>query len=103
MITVSVLYPNAEGKSFDMAYYCDTHIPMVKAKLGRACKAVRVERGISGPQSGSRPSFVTIAHLSFDSVRSFEVAFGPHAAAIMSDIQNYTDIEPVIQISEVMP
>jgi hypothetical protein len=25
----------------------------------------------------------------------------PHAAAIMGDVPNYTDIEPVIQISEV--
>jgi len=28
--------------------------------------------------------------------------FGPHAQEIMSDIPNYTDIAPVIQISEVV-
>ncbi len=27
--------------------------------------------------------------------------FGPHAQAIMADIPNYTDIQPVIQISDV--
>ena len=30
MIKVTVLYENTEGKKFDMAYYCDKHIPMLK-------------------------------------------------------------------------
>jgi hypothetical protein len=30
------------------------------------------------------------------------VAFGPHANEIRSDIKNYTDIAPVMQISEVV-
>jgi len=33
MIKVSVFYPNTEGKKFDMAYYCNKHIPMVQQKL----------------------------------------------------------------------
>jgi uncharacterized protein (TIGR02118 family) len=42
-----------------------------------------------------------MGHLYFDSVEAFQAAFGPHAPAIMADIPNYTDIQPVIQISEV--
>ena len=38
----------------------------------------------------------------FDSVESFQGTFGPHTGAIMSDIPNYTDIMPTIQISEVV-
>jgi hypothetical protein len=30
MIKVSVLYPNSEGKKFDMGYYCSKHMPMVQ-------------------------------------------------------------------------
>ena len=101
MIKVSVLYPNTEGKKFDMAYYCDKHIPMVKQKLGAACKRIEVDQGLGGAQPGSRPSFAAMAHLSFDSVDAFQGAFGPHAEAIMGDIPNYTDIEPSIQINEV--
>jgi uncharacterized protein (TIGR02118 family) len=41
-------------------------------------------------------------HLLFDSLEAFQGAFGPHAEAIMGDIPNYTDLEPVIQISEVI-
>jgi len=34
MIKVSVLYPNGEGKKFDMDYYFNQHVPMVGGLLG---------------------------------------------------------------------
>ena len=101
MIKVSVLYPNTERSKFDMSYYCDSHIPMVQEKLGKACKGVAVEQGVSGATPGSPPAFVAMGHLYFDSMADFQSAFGPHANAIMADIPNYTDIQPTIQMSEV--
>ena len=41
------------------------------------------------------------AHFIFDSVGAFVEAFQPHAAIFQGDIKNYTDVEPVYQISEV--
>lgn len=101
MIKVSVLYPNADGKKFDTAYYFTKHIPMVKQKLGAACKRVEIDQGMDGAQPGSKPAFIAMAHMTFDSVDAFQKAFGPHSAAIMGDIPNYTDIQPVVQVSEV--
>ena len=101
MIKVSVLYPNEEGKKFDMDYYCNSHIPMVQQKLGAAVKGGAVDQGLSGAQPGSPATYVAMAHLLFDSVEAFQSAFGPHAEAIMADVPNYTDIQPVFQISEV--
>jgi len=101
MIKVSVFYPYEEGKRFDMDYYCNKHIPMVQQKLGASCKGVAVEQGISGASPGSTPTFVAMGHLYFDSVEEFQASFGPHAPTIMADIPNYTDVQPVIQISEV--
>lgn len=101
MIRVSVVYQNAEGKKFDMSYYCTKHMPMVKQKLGPACKRVDIDQGMGGPQPGSKPAFVAMAHLTFDSVDAFQKAFAPHSDAIMGDVPNYTDIQPVIQINEV--
>lgn len=43
MIKLCVLYPNGEGKTFDMDYYREKHIPMVAGLLGDACKAASVE------------------------------------------------------------
>lgn len=101
MIKVSVLYENAEGKNFDMAYYCEKHIPMVKQKLGPACRRLEVEQGLGGAQPGSKPRFVAMANFVFDSVEAFQNAFAPHADSIMGDIPNYTNIQPHIQVNEV--
>jgi len=101
MIKVSVFYPNNEGSSFDMDYYCNTHIPLVQKKLGAILKGVSVEQGVSGSEPGSRATYVAMGHLLFESVDAFQSAFEPHAEAIMGDIPNYTEIQPTIQISEV--
>jgi uncharacterized protein (TIGR02118 family) len=101
MIKVSVFYPDREGGKFDMNYYCETHMPMVREKLGAACKGAAVEQGVASATPGSRPSFIAMGHLYFDSMEAFQTTFGPHAEAIMADIPNYTDIQPTIQISEV--
>ena len=43
-----------------------------------------------------------MCHIHCDSVAAFQAGFGPHAKAIMADIPNYTDLSPVMQISEVV-
>lgn len=45
---------------------------------------------------------VAMGHLYFDSVEDFQDAFGPNAEKIMGDIPNFTNSEPVVQISEVV-
>jgi uncharacterized protein (TIGR02118 family) len=101
MIKVSVLYPNEEGKTFDMEYYLGTHIPMVLQLLGDACKKGAAEQGIAGGSRGSVPTYTAMGHMYFENLEDFNSAFGPHANEIMGDIPNYTNILPVIQISEV--
>lgn len=101
MIKVSVLYPWSIDGKFDMAYYIDKHIPLVRQKLGAACKGVAVEHGLTGGAPGEPPAYTAMGHLLFDSVEAFEATFAPHAKAILDDVSNYTTIQPVIQISDV--
>jgi uncharacterized protein (TIGR02118 family) len=101
MVKVNVMYPNREVAKFDMAYYCNRHIPMVRQLLGSALKGVSVEQGISGKEPGSPAPYVAMGHLLFDSLEVFQASFGPHAQAIMEDIPNYTNSEPIVQIGEV--
>jgi uncharacterized protein (TIGR02118 family) len=101
MIKVSVLYPNRGDAKFDMDYYVTKHMPMVRQKLAPACKGVAAEQGIAGGAPGTPPAFVAMGHLLFDSADAFQKAMAPHAAEIMGDIPNYTNIQPVIQISDV--
>lgn len=101
MIKVSVLYPNQEGGTFDMAYYCNSHIPMVRRLLGPALKGVAVEGGIGGITPGSPAPYLAMGHLLFDSLEAFQKAFEAHAPTLMADVPNYTNTQPVIQISEI--
>ena len=101
MIKVSVLYPNSEGSTFDMDYYLDKHMPMVRDKLGAALRGQNVEQGLGGPTPGSPATYSAMGHLLFDSVDDFASAFAPHVEAIMGDIPNYTNVSPVIQVSGV--
>jgi len=101
MIKVSVFYPNDDDARFDMEYYRDRHIPMVRTKFGKACRGVAVDHGLAGAAPGSRPAFVAMGHLYFDSVEGFQATFGQHASEIVQDIPNYTNVQPIIQISEV--
>jgi uncharacterized protein (TIGR02118 family) len=101
MIKVSILYPNNEGSTFDMDYYCNTHIPMTEEKLGAAVKGVMIEQGLSGGAPNSQPTYIAAGHLFCDSLEAFQEAFAPHAETLMADIPNYTNVRPIVQISEV--
>ena len=101
MIKVTVLYPNNAGTKFDMAYYTTKHMPMVQKKCGAACGSIAADLGIAGGEPGSKPAYIAIGYLTFESVEAFQKAFGPHAGEILADIPNYTNAQPVIQISEI--
>lgn len=101
MIRVSVFHENKEGKRFDLTYYLTEHIPMVKRKLGGACKRLEVDEGLSAGQPGSKPPFLVMTHIFFDSVEAFRAAYAPNAAWVAEDRKNYTDEPPLLQISEV--
>ncbi|WP_242203579.1 EthD family reductase [Aestuariivivens insulae] len=101
-IKVSVLYPNETGKTFNMDYYCNKHVPMVGGLLGDALIGATIEQGVSGGAPDTTAPYIAMGNIYFESIDSFQNSFGAHADKIMADIPNYTNIEPVIQISEVL-
>ena len=102
MIKVSVMYPNKTGARFDHEYYRDKHMPLVKARMGDHCKYYTVDRGLAGGGPDEPATYVGMCHIFCDSVENFQQGFGPHASEILADIPKYTDLTPVIQISEVV-
>jgi len=102
MIKVSVMYPHKPNARFDHAYYRDKHMPLVKARLGAACRFYTVDKGLAGGSPGDAPTYVAMCHIHCDSVEAFQAAFAPHAKEILGDIPNYTDLAPVMQVSEVV-
>jgi uncharacterized protein (TIGR02118 family) len=102
MIKVSVMYPNNPGARFDHAYYRDTHMPLVKARMGANCKYYTVDKGIAGGVPGAPATYVAMCHIFCDSLETFQAGFGPHTKEILADIPHYTDLQPIMQISEVV-
>lgn len=102
MIKVSVMYPNTPGARFDHDYYRDKHMPLLKNRMGDSCKYYTIDKGLGGGAPGAPPTYVAMCHFYCESVAAFQEGFGPHAQEILGDIPNYTDLKPVIQISDVV-
>lgn len=56
---------------------------------------------MSGEEPGSSPPYIAMGHLLFESVQAFQSSFGKHADQIVADVPNYTNAQPVLQLSEV--
>lgn len=104
MINISILYPNQTGIHFDFKYYVEVHMPRLIHLLNAhpGFKGISTERGISSVTSDSPPNYIALCHLQFTTVDTFLEAFLPNAPELQSDIPNYTNAEPVIQINEIL-
>ena len=100
MIKVTFLYPNSEGSRFDMEYYQTTHLKLSRDKFGTALKGLSVDRGASGLEPGSKPPFHAVAQLLFETIDEFYAALLPSIDEFKADALKYTDVQPVILISE---
>jgi uncharacterized protein (TIGR02118 family) len=61
-----------------------------------------VDKGLAGGAPGTPPTYIGMCHIFSDSVETFQKGFGPHTEEIMADIPKYTDVTPILQISEVV-
>ena len=102
MTKVTILYPNGEGKTFDMDYYSNKHMPMVASLLGDSLKYLGIDKGMAGRSPDEPMPYLAIGYLYFDQLSAYQNSFGPNAQKILTDIPNYTNTQPILQISEVM-
>ncbi len=101
MIKVSVMYPSAPDAKFDHAYYRDKHMPLLKERMGDYCTHYTIDKGIAGAGGAAAP-FICMGHIFSDSIEAFQAGFGPHAQELAADVVNYTDVKPMMLISEVV-
>lgn len=101
MIKLSVFYPYQENARFDHDYYLNSHLPLLKKLMGDACLKYEVDKGLNGGAPGSKPVYFAMCHVYCESLEAFQTSFGPHAEVVTKDVANYTDLTPVMQISEV--
>jgi len=101
MFKVAILYPNGENKTFDMDYYEKKHMPMVAGFLGKNLKFYEIDKGIAGRTSNDKVPFVAIGYFYINDVAEYNRAIAQNREAVIGDFKNYTNIQPVVQISEI--
>lgn len=101
MIKVTIFYPNAEGNTFDMDYYADKHMPMAADLFGDALKAMVIDKGLAGGAPDTAAPYVAVGYFYFADMATCQSSMGMHSKTLQADVPNYTNIQPVLQISEV--
>ena len=95
MIRVTVLYPGGEGSTFDMEYYKTKHKEIVFRAL-QGVERMEIDQGVNGP-------YMAIGHLFFPSTEAMQAAMGGASAAeAMEDVKNFTNVQPQIQVSQIV-
>lgn len=102
LFKVAILYPNGEGKTFDMAYYERTHMPMVAGFLGNNLTFYEIDKGITGRTPNEKPPYLAIGYFYVKDIAEYNKVIAQHINSIVNDFKNYTNIQPIVQISEVM-
>ncbi len=102
LIKVSVMYPFAEGKTFNMEYYETKHMPMVAALLSSNLVKYTIEKGLTSGIPNQPLSYMAIGTFYIKNLSDYQAAIAPNREAIRADFPNYTNATPVILISEVI-
>jgi len=102
LIKISVMYPYAEGKTFNMEYYETKHMPMVAGFLGANLVKYTIEKGLSSGIPSQPLPFMAIGTFYVKSLSEYQAAIAPNRDAIRADFANYTNVAPVILVSEVV-
>ncbi|SKB87027.1 EthD family reductase [Dyadobacter psychrophilus] len=99
---ISIMYPFAEGKTFNMEYYETKHMPMVAGYLGANLVKYTIEKGLASGIPNQPLPFLAIGTFYVKSLSEYQAAVAPNRDAIRADFANYTNVVPVILVSEVV-
>jgi uncharacterized protein (TIGR02118 family) len=102
LIKVSVMYPFAEGNTFNMEYYETKHMPMVAGYLGSNLVKYTIEKGVASGIPNQPLPYMAIGTFYVKSLEDYQAAIAPNRDAIRADFPNYTNTTPVILVSEVI-
>ena len=107
MLKYYVLYPYKEGTHFDMDYYKNKHIAWAReALLPHGLVDTSIERGVDGGGHDQPNTYHCMAALIFNSREEMRAAFKNADPDVMKklgdDVPNYTDVQPIMQIVEVV-
>ncbi|GIW81039.1 MAG: hypothetical protein KatS3mg105_2846 [Gemmatales bacterium] len=102
MVRLTAIYRKGPSQKFDFNYYVHKHLQLVREKLGAfGLLKIEVAKGLQSLDGTAAP-FVCIANCDFLDLKSLLAGLDKHAASLIADVPNYTDIKPEVQINEII-
>ena len=101
MIKLSVYWPNQPDKWFNYDYYVGKHMQLCHDRLDpMGMVKSEVEKGVDTDDGPA--TYMMVGALYFNSKEEMDKALAEHGEALDGDTSNYSAIEPIIQISEIV-
>lgn len=103
MFKVSIFYPVKENDWFDMEYYLQKHVPLSRSVFGKSLKGLAIEEAYNDEKNETyQYLYKVIGHLFFEKVEDFYLNFLPNEELLRKDSENYTNVDPILQICRVI-
>ena len=99
-VSLQVIYPISEGKTFDYSYYTGTHFGLVDEHMGPHIDSMLVTKGLAGGPDVP-PGIFAVASLVFKDHDALNAAMAA-APPVLADIANFTNVQPQMLIGEVI-
>ncbi|KPA20869.1 EthD protein [Shimia sp. SK013] len=100
-VSMQVLYPVAEGTTFDHDYYATTHMALVAEHMGPHITSAQASKGLGGGGPDVPAPYHVIATIVFPDQPSMDAAMAA-SGPVMADVPNFTNIRPTVMIGEVL-
>ena len=99
-VSLQVIYPVADGSTFDFDYYLSTHFDLVGEHMGPHISGTVVTKGVSGGPD-TPAGYHAIATITFADQNAFKAAMAA-SGPVMADVPNFTNVKPDVLIGEVV-
>lgn len=99
-VSLQVIYPVAEGSTFDHDYYSTAHMALVGEHMGPHIQSTLVTKGLAGGPDVPAP-YHAVATIVFADQAAMGAAMKA-SAPVMADIPNFTNVQPQVLIGEVI-
>lgn len=96
MYAITILYPAADGTTFDMDYYVGTHMPMFAEAIGTD----NLDGwGVAQPQGND---YHCVAWAMVNDLDAYNASMAEHGKALIGDVANFTTSRPTMINTEVV-
>lgn len=103
MFRVVILYPRTPDSQFDMNYYLNHHMPLVREIFqNTSLVKIEVDQGLTNAFPDQPLPFESISYFHFEKIEDFQSRMMVRGGEIVGDMANYTNVQPIIQIDQLV-